>query len=110
VYRRRITLVWDFRLERYGADRRPLPRVAAQMRAKYFRGGSINNGDVVELAGRQRRNGLVVVRVVKNLSTGTVIRARNYNASVFLVYLVVLALFAAAAYAIFAGLPTDLRF
>lgn len=110
VFRKRITLVWDFRLERAGADNRPLPRLAAQMRGKYFRGGSISNGDVIELAGRQRHNGLVEVRTVKNLSTGTVIRAHNYNASVFLVYFVVILVFVAIAYAIFTGLPADLRF
>ncbi|MEU0396536.1 hypothetical protein ABZ208_27875 [Streptomyces sp. NPDC006208] len=90
VFRKRQTLVWDFRLERHGDGGRPLPRVAVQMRAKFYRGGAINNGDVVQVSGRQRRNGLIVVDSVRNLTSGTVIRAHNWNVSVFLVYALML--------------------
>jgi hypothetical protein len=109
VFRRRITLVWDFRLERCGLDGRPLPRLAAEMRGKYFRGGSISDGDMLELTGSQRRNGLVVVNRVRNLTAGTVIRARSYDVSVFLAYLAVLLLFTAIVYAIFVGVPASLH-
>lgn len=108
VYRRRMTLVWDFRVERMDAVGRPLPRIAAEMRGKYFRGGSISNGDVVELSGRQTHNGLVTVSSVKNLTAGTVIHARNYNASVVILYLFLLLIFAAVAATVVTGLPTDL--
>jgi hypothetical protein len=81
VIRKRTTLVWDFRLERQSSNGKPLPRVAVEMRAKYFSGGSINNGDVVVLAGRQDRNGLVTVRRVKNLTAGTTVVAHKYNAT-----------------------------
>ena len=105
VFRKRMTLVWDFRLERVGPDGRPLPRVAAEMRGKYFRGGSISNGDVLELAGTQARSGLVMVTKVKNLTAGTVIRAHSYNASVVILYLVFLLIFAAVAAAVFGFFP-----
>jgi hypothetical protein len=87
VFRKRMTLVWDFRLERQSPDGKPLPRIAVQMRGKYFRGGSISNGDVVELSGGQDRHGLVAVTSVKNLTAGTTVRVRSYNASVVLLYL-----------------------
>lgn len=99
VFRKRQTLVWNFRLERYTEDGRPLPRVAVELRAKYYTGGSVNNGDVVEVAGRQSRNGIVSVRSVRNLTAGTVVRARRWNASVvvlnllgFLLFIVVVAI------------------
>ncbi|MFF4422901.1 hypothetical protein ACFY04_19325 [Streptomyces sp. NPDC001549] len=95
VFRKRQTLVWDFRLERHGDDGRPLPRAAVQMRAKFYRGGAINNGDVVQVSGRRRRNGLIVVDSVRNLTSGTVIRAHNWNVSVFLVYALMLLVLAA---------------
>jgi hypothetical protein len=101
VFRRRMTLVWDFRLERVGPDGRPLPRIAAEMRGKYFRGGSISNGDVLELSGGQNRSGLVTVTRVRNLTAGTVIRAHKYNASVFIVYLVFLLIFCGVAATLF---------
>jgi hypothetical protein len=88
VFRRRQTLVWDFRLERHDPRGTPLPRVAIELRAKYYRGGSINNGDVVELWGRQSRNGVVRVDSMKNLTAGTMIRAHNWNPSVVILYLV----------------------
>lgn len=93
VFRKRQTLVWDFRLERYSHDGRPLPRIAVQMRAKFYRGGAVNNGDVVQVSGWQGHNGLVVVDSVKNLSSGTVIKARRWNASVFIAYAFFLLLF-----------------
>lgn len=89
VFRKRQTLVWDFRLERHDPGGKPLPRIAMEMRAKYYRGGSISNGDVVEAWGRQSRNGVVVVRSVKNLTGGTVIPAHKWNASVVVAYLMV---------------------
>jgi hypothetical protein len=92
-----MTLVWDFRLERQGPDGRPIPRVAAQMRGKYFRGGSISNGDVLELSGTQARSGLVTVTKVKNLTAGTVIRVHSYNVSVVILYLIILLVFIAMA-------------
>ncbi|MEU0885889.1 hypothetical protein ABZ345_45560 [Lentzea sp. NPDC005914] len=95
VFRKRQTLVWDFRLERHDGTGQPLPRVAVELRAKYYRGGSISNGDVVELWGRQSRNGVVVVNSVKNLTAGSVIRAHNWNASVTVAYLTAFLLFAA---------------
>jgi hypothetical protein len=88
VFRRRQTLVWDFRLERYDPNGTPLPRVAVEMRAKYYRGGSINNGDVVEVWGSQSRSGVVRVSSAKNLTAGTMIRAHNWNPSVVILYLV----------------------
>lgn len=97
VFRKRMTLVWDFRLERQGPDGRPIPRVAAQMRGKYFRGGSISNGDVLELSGTQARSGLVTVTKVKNLTAGTVIRVHSYNVSVVILYLIILLVFIAMA-------------
>ncbi|MCF4121151.1 hypothetical protein L1785_09160 [Antribacter sp. KLBMP9083] len=110
VFRKRQTLVWNFRLERYGPGGKPLPRVAVEMRAKYYRGGSINNGDVVEVTGRQSRNGLVTVDKAKNLTAGTVVRARRWNLSVFIVkglglllILAVLAVVAAVAYTLATG-------
>lgn len=107
VFRKRQTLVWDFRLERYSPDGKPLPRVAVQMRAKFYRGGAVNNGDVVQVSGHQGRNGLVVVDSVKNLSSGTVIKARKWNPSVFLAYAVILVVFfsavAAGLYFVFSG-------
>jgi hypothetical protein len=81
VIRKRTTIVWDFRLERQTPDGKPLPRVAVEMRGKYFSGGSINNGDVVVLAGRHCRNGLVTVKRVKNLTSSTTVIAHKYNAS-----------------------------
>lgn len=102
VFRRRQTLVWDFRLERYDQSGKPLPRIAVETRAKYYRGGSINNGDVVEVRGRQSRNGVVTVGAISNLTAGTTIRAHNWNASVVLMYLttllVVLGIVAAGLY------------
>jgi hypothetical protein len=107
VFRKRQTLVWDFRLERYSSDGKPLPRVAVQMRAKFYRGGAVNNGDVVQVAGRQGHNGLVVVDSLKNLTSGTVIKARKWNASVFIAYAFFLLLFfsvvAAGLYFVFSG-------
>lgn len=97
VFRKRQTLVWDFRLERYGRDGRPLPRVAVQMRAKFYRGGAVNNGDIVQVAGHQGGNGLVVVDSLRNLTSGTTIKARRWNASVFLVSALFLLLFLAIA-------------
>lgn len=97
VFRKRQTLVWDFRLERHDPGGRPLPRVAVELRAKYYRGGSISNGDVVEVWGRQSRSGVVVVQSVKNLTAGTVIRAHNWNASVVVAYLMALLVVAAIA-------------
>jgi hypothetical protein len=94
VFRRRQTLVWDFRLERQEQGR-PLPRLAVQMRAKYYRGGAVNNGDIVEISGRPGRNGVVVVQSVKNLTSGTKIQAHNWNLSVFLLNGVMLVLFLA---------------
>lgn len=108
VYRRRMTLVWDFRVERMDAVGRPLPRIAAEMRGKYFRGGSISNGDVVELSGRQTRSGLVTVSRVNNLTAGTVIHAHNYNTSVVILYLFLLLTFAGVAATIMAWLPAGL--
>ncbi|HJP73261.1 MAG TPA: hypothetical protein VJ914_03280 [Pseudonocardiaceae bacterium] len=108
VYRKRMTLVWDFRVERMDAVGRPLPRIAAEMRGKYFRGGSLSNGDVVELAGQQNRSGLVTVSRVKNLTAGTVIHAHNYNASVVILYLFLLLTFAGVAATIMAALPAGL--
>lgn len=81
VIRKRTTLVWNFRLERRSPDGQPLPRIAVEMRGKFYQGGSINNGDVVELTGAQDSRGLVVVSDVNNLTAGTRIRARKYNAS-----------------------------
>jgi hypothetical protein len=97
VFRKRQTLVWDFRMERHDPSAKPLPRVAVEMRAKYYRGGSISNGDVVEVWGRQSRSGVVVVRSVRNLTAGTVIRAHNWNASVAAAYLMALLVVAAIA-------------
>lgn len=74
VLRKRTTLVWDFRIERPGER-----RVAVEMRAKYYRGGSINNGDVVELDGQTRPNGVVVTNCVRNLTASTVVRGHKYN-------------------------------
>lgn len=95
VFRKRQTLVWDFRLERHDPAGRPLHRVAVELRAKYYRGGSISNGDIVEMWGRPSRNGVVVVNSVKNLTAGTTIRAHNWNASVAFAYLTALLVFAA---------------
>jgi hypothetical protein len=93
VFRKRQTLVWNFRIERYTTEGKPLPRVAVELRAKYYTGGSVNNGDVVEVTGRQSRNGIVAVRSVKNLTAGTLIRARKWNTSVVVLNLVGLLLF-----------------
>jgi hypothetical protein len=76
VIRKRTTLVWDFRIERPGQR-----RVAVEMRGKYYRGGSVNNGDIVELSGRLGRNGIVRTACVSNLTAGTTVRAHKYNAS-----------------------------
>jgi hypothetical protein len=81
VIRKRTTIVWDFRIERQTPDGKPLPRVAVEMRAKYFTGGSVNNGDIVIINGRPGRNGLVTVDQVKNLTSGSTVVAHKYNAS-----------------------------
>lgn len=80
VLRKRTTLVWDFRIERPGQR-----RVAVEMRAKYYRGGSINNGDVVEFDGQPGRSGVVVTNHVRNLTAGTVVRGHQYNLSVAII-------------------------
>ncbi|KJE22147.1 hypothetical protein FF36_03579 [Frankia torreyi] len=90
VIRKRSTIVWSFRIERPGQR-----RIAVEMRAKYYSGGSINNGDTVELTGSQRRNGVVRVTEVKNLTAGTMVRAHQYNALPIILNIIALMIFIA---------------
>jgi len=90
IIRKRSTIVWSFRIER--PQQR---RVAVELRAKYYTGGSINNGDQVELHGVLRRNGIVRVDRVKNLTAGTTVSAHQYNAMPILLNLVALITFLA---------------
>lgn len=98
VLRRRTTLVWDFRIERPGQR-----RLAVEMRAKYYRGGSINNGDVVELMGQPGRNGILRTNRVKNLTAGSVVRAHKYNLSTAVITSVKLLVLIAVIAALVAG-------
>lgn len=76
-------LVWTFRIERAGPDGSPLPRVAVEMRGRSI-GGSVANGDWVEIATRTPwQSGMTLKpKTVKNLSSNSVVEANTSNRSV----------------------------
>lgn len=69
--------IWTFRLE--GTDQNGVRRgpVQVEMRGISFE-GSLTNGDSVRVTGRWRR-GAIRANEVENLTTGALVRAKNYT-------------------------------
>lgn len=68
--------IWDFRIERFDPQGRPLPRVPVEMRGTRF-DGAINEGDLVEVDGEWREGQTLHTGHVKNLTTAADVHAHG---------------------------------
>lgn len=72
----RTLVVWDFRIERRDPTGQPMPRAAVEMRGASFI-GSINNGDEVEIDAPFRPGQVLQARLVRNRTSGAVVKAKG---------------------------------
>lgn len=90
--------VWTFRLERYDQHGNRLAPVQIEMRGLAFE-GSLTDGDSVRVTGRWR-GGALRANEVQNLTTGALVRAKNYKGAMIVALVVFLVI--AGALAVFA--------
>lgn len=83
--------IWTFRVEGTDQNGLRLGPVQVEMRGISFE-GSLTNGDSVRVRGRWRR-GTIRATEVENLTTGALVRAKNYT-GLKIVFLVVFLVFA----------------
>jgi hypothetical protein len=69
--------IWSFRLDAADQNGSRLGAVQIEMRGLSFE-GNLTNGDSVRVTGRWR-NGAIRAEEVQNLTTGALVRAKNYR-------------------------------